>query len=132
MEIKWTFADGTTSVVEVEDDIGNYILDSRRAEDSADRQHRRHFLSMDALLYEGEEYGADDEYLSEESSAYERSLLAAALNSLTDLQRRRLMLYAQGLSLKQIAEKEGTTVQGVFNSLQKARKNCKKILEEGV
>ena len=42
MKITYAFADGTTSVVEVDDEIGAYIMDSRRQENNDDRRHRYH------------------------------------------------------------------------------------------
>lgn len=42
MKIEYTFADGTKSVVEVEDSIGEIILESRRLEDNFDRRERYH------------------------------------------------------------------------------------------
>ena len=46
MKITYAFADGTTSVVEVDDEIGAYIMDSRRHEDNNDRRHRYHNYSL--------------------------------------------------------------------------------------
>ena len=57
MKITWSFADGTTSEVEVNEELGNYITASRREESSAARKHRRHCYSLDAIAYEGKEYG---------------------------------------------------------------------------
>lgn len=53
MKITYAFADGTTSVVEVDDEIGAYIMDSRRQENNDDRRHRYHNYSLDDVTYEG-------------------------------------------------------------------------------
>ena len=53
MKINYTFANGETSDVEVNEEIGNLILDSRREESNQDRKERYHCYSLDAAEYEG-------------------------------------------------------------------------------
>ena len=56
MKIQWKFADGTTSEVEVNEEIGNYITASRRRRQSnLARKERYHCYSLDAIDYEGPE-----------------------------------------------------------------------------
>ena len=57
MKVSYEFADGTTFEVEVSDELGPMIISSRTAEESSDRKERRHCWSLDAILYEGTEYG---------------------------------------------------------------------------
>jgi hypothetical protein len=59
MKIQWKFADGTTSEVEVNEELGNYITASRREESNLDRKERYHCYSLDAIDYEGLEYATD-------------------------------------------------------------------------
>ena len=61
MKIKYAFLDGTVTEVEVSDEIGAVIIDSRKAEHAQDERHRYHCYSYDAIDYEGEEYGACEE-----------------------------------------------------------------------
>ena len=56
MKISYTFANGENSEVEVSEEIGTFILDSRREEDNLGRKERYHCYSMDAADYEGEDY----------------------------------------------------------------------------
>ena len=60
MKINYTFANGETSEVEVTEEIGNMILDSRRQESNLDRKERYHCYSSDAAEFEGEEYADAD------------------------------------------------------------------------
>ena len=48
MKINYTFANGEVSEVEVSEDIGTFILDSRREEDNIGRKERYHCYSIDA------------------------------------------------------------------------------------
>ena len=59
MKIKYAFLDGTVTEVEVSDEIGAVIIDSRKAEHAQDERHRYHCYSYDAIDYEGEEYFLD-------------------------------------------------------------------------
>ena len=53
MKIKYEFADGTVSEVEVEESIGAVIIEDRRLEDNLARKERYHCHSLDA--YPGEQ-----------------------------------------------------------------------------
>ena len=55
MKIKYAFLDGTVTEVEVSEEIGAVIIDSRKAEHAQDERHRYHCYSYDAIDYEGEE-----------------------------------------------------------------------------
>ena len=56
MKIKYEFADGTVSEVEVEESIGAVIIEYRRLEDNLSRKERYHCYSLDAAQFEGAEY----------------------------------------------------------------------------
>ena len=51
MKIKYEFATGDVTEIEVEDSIGEIILESRRLESNGDRKERYHCYSLDALQY---------------------------------------------------------------------------------
>ena len=57
MKIKYEFVDGTVSEVEVEESIGAVIIEDRRLEDNLARKERYHCHSLDAVEFEGTEYG---------------------------------------------------------------------------
>lgn len=60
MKIKYEFADGTVSEVEVEESIGAVIIEDRRLEDNLARKERYHCHSLDAVEFEGMEYGTEE------------------------------------------------------------------------
>ena len=128
MLIKYTFATGETTEVEVNDEIGEFIIDSRRSEDSADRKERRHCYSMDAALYEGEDYGTEDftDKLFDDT-AEENARVRRAFSHLTDVQKRRLLMYSRGISIREIARREGKDYSAVKESIHVAQKKFKKF-----
>jgi hypothetical protein len=69
MKIKYEFVDGTVSEVEVEESIGAVIIEDRRLEDNLARKERYHCHSLDAVEFEGTEYGTV-EVLCEEIPSY--------------------------------------------------------------
>ena len=122
MKIKYTFANGDVSEVEVSDEVGNVIVDSRRKEDNLDRKERYHCYSYDAIDYEGEEFADPDT----PDSLLERDELSSrvqsAMSHLTEIQVRRLTLFAEGLSIREIARKEGVDHKAVAKSIESAKK----------
>ena len=96
MKIKYEFADGTVSEVEVEDSIGAFIIEDRRLEDNLSRKERYHCYSLDAVQFEGSEYGTEEtpEVQMEQKQDAER--IACAMDGLSDVQRRRLRMLADG------------------------------------
>ncbi len=126
MKIQWKFTDGTTSEVEVNEDIGNYITASRREESNLARKERYHCYSLDAIDYEGLEYATDitpeTELILEENTAR----INAALDKLSVTQRRRLLMFADGLSVNEIARTEGVAPNAAWKSIEGAKKKFKK------
>lgn len=130
MRIEYIFADGTRSALEVDEAIGAFIAESRRLEENLARKERCHCCSYDAIVYEGMEY-ADEEtperiLEQEECSGY----IAAALAGLTTVQRRRLLMLADGLSMRAIAVMEGVGHKSVCESISGARKKFLKCFQK--
>lgn len=122
MKINYTFANGETSEVEVTEEIGNVILDSRRKESNLDRKERYHCYSLDAADFEGEDYADGDTLESLLEQMLDSRHIAELLDGLSEIQRRRLLLYAEGKSLREIARMEGVDHKAVKKSVEAAKK----------
>lgn len=122
MLIKYKFATGEVTEVEVSDEIGTVITASRKAEHALEERSRYHCYSLDAIDYEGIEYGEYDEYPTEDDSAERAKRIKAAFDQLTETQQRRLRLYADGKTLREIASLENASFQAVAESIEAARK----------
>ena len=125
-KITWEFNNGEKVTVEVEDCLGDVILESRRKEESGDHYERIHTYSIDAMVYEGKDY-ADPKSVE---SRYDDDLLKKEIDeafaSLTPMQMRRLELYIDGATEAEIAEAEGVSQAAVSYSLNRI-KNVLKI-----
>ena len=122
MKITWNFADGTTSEVEVNEELGAFITASRREDNNLSRKERYHCYSLDAVLFEGKEYGDNHTPDTEMESAEKRRRIAAALAKLSETQRRRLLMLADGLSVREIARRENKDFKSVYESIESAKK----------
>ncbi len=127
MKIKYTFADGEVTEVEVSEEIGAVIIDSRKAEHAQDERQRYHCpYSYDAIDYEGEEYATDETPETEHIRSERDARLYTALATLTETQRRRLLMLADGLSMREIARREKADIKTVRESIEGARKKFQK------
>lgn len=128
MKIKYAFANGEITEVEVNDEIGTIILDSRRKEKNRDRMEERHCYSMDAIEYEGVEYSDGTTPETELLLKIENKRLSEALEHITVLQLERLCKLAEGKSIREIAREEGKHHSAIEESIEAARKKLKKFL----
>lgn len=129
MLIKYTFSTGEISTIEIDDSLGNFIIDSRRKEESANRKHRRYCYSLDAITYEGMEY-ADPNDLTEalfDDTPERDAHIRKCFERLTEVQQRRMLMLASGLSLREIARREGVDIKTVRESVEASRKKFLKF-----
>ena len=126
MKIKYEFADGTVSEVEVEESIGAVIIEDRRREDNLARKERYHCYSMDAAQVEGDEYGTEETPETQMERKLDIERIAYALDGLSEVQRRRLLMLAEGKSMREIAREEKVQHRAVVKSIQAAKKIFKK------
>ena len=128
MILKYEFDNGDVSEVEVTEEQYNMVMESRREESNAERRHRAHCISYDAIDYEGLEYADPDtpETMLEKEALSEK--LREALEVLTPTQTRRFLMFAGGLSLREIARRENVSDhKKISKSVEEAQKKIKKI-----
>ena len=127
MKINYTFNNGENSEVEVNEQIGAVILESRRKEENMERNRRRRCYSLDDVDFEGDDFADDRTPESLFMEQLDNEHIKETLDKLSDLHRRRLLMLAQGLTIREIAKIEGVTVRAVFDSIEKAKEAFKKI-----
>ena len=126
MKIKYEFQNGDVVESDIEDRIGQFIVESRRLEDNLSRKERYHCYSLDAAEYEGEEYADAETPESLLEKLEENEHLYETLQKLSEVQRRRLLLFAEGKSIWEIARMENVQHHAVAKSIEGARKIFKK------
>jgi DNA-directed RNA polymerase specialized sigma24 family protein len=126
MLVKYESVTGEVTTVEADADIGEFITVSRREEANSDRREHRHCISLDGIQYEGREYGTrDDSEDTEERDAKVKK----AFSHLTDIQKRRIVMLAGGLSEREIARCEGKDYKSVHESIVAAKKKFMKFFQ---
>lgn len=128
MFINYKLADGSIVLVEVTSETAEFILRNDREISNADRKERYHTpYHLEALEYEGEDYAdpetPEDVLVRQE----EKEQLTDCLKLLTDTQLRKLSMKAEGMSLRQIAAAEETSVNAVKESLEAAKKKLERF-----
>ena len=127
MIIKYTFATGVTTEVDVFDELGAVITASRKSEHALAERNRYHCISLDAIDFEGEEFGTWDHYTVEDDTKDTIRSVKEAFSHLTKIQQRRLWLYTNGMTLREIAALENTSFQSVSESIEAAKKKFKRF-----
>ena len=123
MKIDWKFNNGEVSTVEIEDEnIGSFIIDSRKTETNLDRKERYHCISYDAFEYESSEFTSDETPETITELDFDNERINNALSALSEIQRKRLLMLAAGLSVREIARREGKEIKTIRESIEAARK----------
>ena len=118
MKIKYKFANGEISYVEVSDEVGQAILESRRKESSLDKKEYRHSAcSIDVIEFEGEEFAEKDTPESLLFNKEEDARVKEFFAILTERQKRCLELRMEGKSIAEIARLEGLKFMSVKDCL---------------
>lgn len=122
-KIKYKFINGEVLEVEVDDIIAAFILKDRTREASANRKERRYNFSLEAALYEDVKFyaapeGAPDQRMIK-LEQYEEIL--KFIETLTEVQKRRLFMRLAGMSYREIARKERVAVRSVADSIDYVR-----------
>ena len=129
MKINYTFNNGESSEVEVSEEIGAVILESRKKEENMERNRRRRCYSLDCMDFEGEDFADERTPESIFMEQIDNYYILETLDKLSETQRRRLLMYASGMSMYEIANAEGKDFSTVKESIHAARKKFKKIFE---
>lgn len=127
--IRYEFVTGEITYVKVTSEIAEVLRESRMAEHACNERERYHSdfsldsdigNSKEALLSSG---SPEDALLASEN----RQHLLNCLSRLTSVQQERLLLYAQGKSIAEIARIQHTNPSAVRESIDAAKKKFKKI-----
>ena len=130
MKIKYKVVTGEEIKVEVSEEIGTVILDSRRKEHADNERHRYHAeFSLDDAVYEGSVFSSPGTNPADVVSMKESDKECEdRLSRLTPVQRRRVEKLMDGMSITDIARAEGTSFNTVKESIESARKKLKKFM----
>ena len=129
MLIKYVFVTGEETVIDVPDDIGIVIQDSRRAEHANNEKQCYHSaFSLNNTGYEGCIFSSGGELIARLIKMEENRECEEMLQQLTPIQRRRIEMLMSGMSIADIARSEDASFNSVKESIEAARKKLKNFL----
>ena len=126
MKIRYRFVNGDVSEIEVDDTLGEVLLDLDRQEYNNNRKETRRHYSLESRIYEGEDYGSEDENLSRFADL---ESIQSAMRELTS--RQHICVYAyffDGKKYTEIARELGIHESTVRESVRSALKKLEKYL----
>lgn len=124
MKVKYEFSDGTKITVEASEVIGETIIELEKAEHANDEKERYHrAYSIDEFSFDGVDISSieiDPSRITERNE--NKRHIYECLDRLSETQRRRIMMLADGMSMREIARLEGKDIKTIRLSIEAARK----------
>ena len=127
MKIKYDFANETAEI-DVSEEWASILIDLDRQEYNNDHKETRRHYSLDAIVYEGTEYGAPDSGIAEllRDPTLEEMLPAAIAQLQPQQQRLIQRIFYEGVRPGQIAAEEGVSNAAISRRLNKIYAALKK------
>ena len=132
MTINYHFNNGENSEVEVSEELGAVILESRKKEDNMERNRRRRCYSLDCMDFEGEDFADERTPESIFMEKIDNEHILETLDKLSETQRRRLLMLASGMTVMDISRAEGVQYAPVYRSIEAAKKIFLENYKNGV
>ena len=127
MKIKYEFVNGETSEIEVDDSLGELLVDFDRQQYNNDHKETRRHVSLDGMDYEGELFASAEDTEGEAVRREDMARLYSAMEALSPSQRELVeKVYFEGRKITDIAREEGVTKQSVHERVERALKKLKK------
>ena len=124
--VKYAFATGEVISIEVEDEVAAVVLTDRIKECSANRKARRHKAPLDEFMFEDRRYFGDENtpetllIRKEDNEALFRQL-----ESISEVHKKRLLMYLDGRTYEEIATREKVSITAVYYSIDIVRKKIR-------
>lgn len=131
MKIRYEFANGEISEVEVSEELGRTLAEMTHRAALRDRAETRRHVSLDKLFSLGAQIGDGNPSVEELTErALDIAALRRAVDQLEPQQRELLrMVYEEGRSCASIARDEGVNPRTVRERLYRAQEKLKKIFK---
>jgi len=133
MKIKYESVTGEITEVEVSEEIGAVIIDSRRKEENLARKERYHCYSIEAIKFgdcDEHAVATEETPLTELIRNEDNAYIFDAFSHLSDAQQRRMLMLASGMTLREIAAEENVHFTTIKESVESARKKFLKFFRK--
>ena len=130
MKIRYEFVNGEVSEIEVDEGLGELLVDFDREQYNNDHKETRRHVSLDGMDYEGELFASAEDTEGELLRREDTARLMEAMEALSPSQRELLLkVYFNGRSLVSIAAEEGVDKSAISHRLERIHKKLKKLLK---
>lgn len=130
MKIRYEFVNGEVSEIEVDEGLGELLVDFDRQQYNNDHKETRRHVSLDGMDYEGELFTSAEDTEGELMRREDTARLMEAMKTLSPSQRELVLkVYFNGRSLVSIAAEEGVDKSSISHRLERIYKKLKKFLK---
>lgn len=130
MKIRYEFVNGEVSEIEVDDSLGELLVDFDRQQYNNDHRETRRHISLDGMDYEGELFVSAEDTEGELLRREDTARLMEAMEALSPSQRElALKVYFNGKSVTSIAAEEGVDKSAISHRLERIHKKLKNLLK---
>lgn len=121
MKIRYEFVNGEVSEIEVDEGLGELLVDFDRQQYNNDHKETRRHVSLDGMDYEGELFTSAEDTEGELLRREDTAQLMEAMEALSPSQRELVLkVYFEDQRIVDIARAEGVTKQSVHERLKRA------------
>lgn len=130
MKIKYTFANGDVTEIEVSEEIGAVVLDLNRQEYNTNHRETRRHCSLEALDLDGNLLPSKDNVETEFIRKENSEKLRDAISQLNPRQQKLIKaIYFEGQKVTDLALEEGVHWTAITHAVERALKKLEKILK---
>lgn len=129
MKVRYEFVNGEISEIEVDESLGELLVDFDRQEYNNDHKETRRHTSLDSMDYEGELFAAAADTADEAARRDEAARLIQAIEALSSSQRELVRrVYFENEKIVDIAREEGVSHVAILDRLKRIYKKLKNNL----
>mgnify|MGYP002568271852 CR=1 FL=1 len=130
MRVRYEFVNGEWSEIEVEDSLGELLVELDRQEYNNDHRETRRHMSLDGMDYEGALFAAPDNPAAELVWKEDATRLRQAMEALSPAQRELVCrVYFENEKITDIARQEGVDKSAISHRLDRIYRKLKKFLK---
>ena len=129
MKVRYEFVNGEISEIEVDESLGELLVDFDRQEYNNDHKETRRHTSLDGMDYEGGLFASTADTADEAARREEAARLMRAMEALSPSQRELVRrVYFENEKIVDIAREEGVSHVAILDRLKRIHKKLKNNL----
>ena len=126
MRVRYEFVNGEWSEIEVEDSLGELLVELDRQEYNSDHKETRRHTSLDGMDYEGALFAAPDDPAAELVRKEDATRLRQAIEALSPAQRELVRrVYFENEKITDIAREAGVSHAAIHDRLKRIYQKLK-------